>query len=171
MFGWLTLIAGPVPVIFIIALVIGIIAGSHGEALFSTMITWIGGITIAVLGASVIFAGIMDSDQSLLAWFIFVFLYSVRGFYTFTYEGNVVEVLVAGLVYFIVMLIITPILYLLSFAFAPLGVVIGKFIRAGISGRSSSPSPITSETPLIQSTPVMEEFVDDEINEFDESES
>ena len=159
-FGWLTFLSGPIPVIFIIAIIIGIIAGTHGGAVGATMITWIGGIVIGILIAPIVFAGTLNPDQTLLGLFLFVFIYSVRGFYSFTYEGNIIEVLVVGLIYFLVMLIITPILYLISFAFAPIGVVIGKFIRKRVGGRSVDPSPAVQETPVIQSTPVFEEHVD-----------
>ena len=159
-FGWLTFLSGPIPVIFIIAIIIGIIAGTHGGAVGATMITWIGGIVIGILIAPIVFAGTLNPNQTLLGLFLFVFIYSVRGFYSFTYEGNIIEVLVVGLIYFLVMLIITPILYLISFAFAPIGVVIGKFIRKRVGGRSVDPSPAVQETPVIQSTPVFEEHVD-----------
>lgn len=159
-FGWLTFLSGPIPVIFIIAIIIGLIAGAHGSAVGATMITWVGGIFIGVLIAPIVFVDILNPDQSLLGLFIFVFLYSVRGFYTLTYEGNIIEVLVVGLLYIVVMLIITPVLYLFSFAFVPIGVVIGKFIRKRVSGRSEKPKHMAQETPMIQSTPVEEEPVD-----------
>ena len=158
--GWLTFLSGPIPVIFIIALIIGLVAGTHGGAVGATMITWIGGILIGVLIAPIVFVDILNPDQTLLGLFIFVFLYSVRGFYTLTYEGNIVEVLVVGLVYLIVMLIVTPVLYLFSFAFAPIGVVIGKFIRGIVGKRPVKQSPVVQETPVIQSTPVVEEPVE-----------
>ena len=48
-------------------------------------------------------------------------------------------------------------MYLISFAFAPIGVVISKFIRKRVGGRPAKPSPpVTQETPVIQSTPVEE---------------
>lgn len=169
-FGWLTFLCGPIPVIFIIAIIIGLFAGTHGGAVIATMITWIGGILIGVLIAPIVFAGTLNPDQTLLGLLIFVFLYSVRGFYTLTYEGNIVEVLVVGLVYLIVMLIITPILYLISFAFAPIGVVIGKFIRKRVGGRSPKPKPpVTQETPVIQSTPVEEPTGFEEPEEVEDS--
>lgn len=156
-FGWLTFITSPIPVIFIIAVVIGIVAGSHGEAVIATMITWVGGILLGILLAPIIFADILNPDQTFLGLFIFVFLYSVRGFYTLTYEGNIVEILVVGLLTLIVMLIITPILYLISFAFAPVGVLIGKFIRTRTTGRGRGGKPEPLQTPVMASTPVEEQ--------------
>jgi len=157
-FGWLTFLSGPIPVIFIMAIIIGLVAGTHPGAVFATLITWIGGILIGILIAPIVFADIMNPDQTLLGLFLFVFIYPLRGFYTLSYEGNIVEVLVVGLVYLIMMLIVTPVLYLISFAFAPIGVVIGKFIRRRVGGRLAKPSPpVAQETPVIQSTPVVEE--------------
>ena len=117
-FSWLTFLCGPIPVIFIIAIIIGIVAGSHGEAVIATMITWICGILLGMLLAPIILAEFWNPDQTLLGTFLIVFFYSVRGFFTLTYEGNIIEVIVVGVLYILVMLIVTPILYLVSFAFA-----------------------------------------------------
>ena len=83
--------------------------------------------------------------------------YKGKMFIDATYEGDLIEVLVVGLVYLIVMLIVTPVLYLFSFAFAPLGVVIGRFIRGRVGGRTTEQQPVTQETPVIPSTPVEDE--------------
>jgi len=159
-FGWLTFLSGPIPVIFIIAIIIGLVAGTHPGAVFFFFFTWIGGILIGVLIAPIVFVDVINPDQTLLGLVLFVFVYPLRGFYTLSYEGNIVEVLVMGIVYLILMLIVTPVLYLISFAFAPIGVVIGKFIRRRVGGRSVDPSPVVQETPVIQSTPVVEEPVE-----------
>jgi len=117
-FGWLTMICGPVPVIFVMAIIIGIIAGKIGVALLSTLLTWVFGILIGVLMAPIVFVDFLDPDSSYLTLFLFVFIYSIRGMYSFTVEGNLVEVIVTGLLYILVMIIVTPIIYLFSFVFA-----------------------------------------------------
>ena len=161
-FGWLTFLCGSIPVIFVMALIIGIVAGSHAGAVFSTLITWVGGVLIGILIAPIIFADFMNPEQTILGLFLFIVIYPLRGFFDFTVEGNIVEVLVVGLGLLIIMLILTPVLYLFSFAFAPIGVVIGNFIRRRVGGRSETPSPVVQETPVIQSTPVVEEPVEAE---------
>jgi len=161
-FGWLTFLCGPIPVIFIMAIIIGVVAGEHGGAVFATMITWIGGILIGILIAPIVFVGDLNPDQSILGLFFFVFFYSLRGLYSYQVEGNIIEVIVTGLAYFLLMLIFTPVLYLFSFAFAPIGVVIGKFIRSRVGPRNVKQRPVVQETPIIQSTPVAQEPTEDE---------
>jgi hypothetical protein len=136
-FGWLTMISGPVPVIFIMAIIIGIIAGKIGDALLSTLLSWIFGILIGVLLAPIVFADYFTTEPSYFTIFLFVFIYSIRGMYTFTFEGNLVEVIVVGLLYLIVMIIITPIIYLFSFVFAVAGGVIGRVLRDSLMKRGA----------------------------------
>lgn len=159
-FGWLTFLCGSIPVIFVIAIIIGLVAGNHASAIFATLITWIGGIGIAVLITPLVFADTMNPEQTFIGLFLFVFIYSVRGVYDFTFEGTIIEGIVVGLGMLIVVLVVTPVLYLFSFAFAPIGVVIGKFIRRRVGGRSVDPSPAVQEPHVIQSTPVVEEPVE-----------
>jgi hypothetical protein len=136
-FGWLTMISGPVPVIFIMAIIIGIIAGKIGDALLSTLLSWIFGILIGVLLAPIVFADYFTSEPSYFTIFLFVFIYSIRGMYTFTFEGNLVEVIVVGLLYLIVMIIVTPIIYLFSFVFSVAGGVIGRVLRDSLMKRGA----------------------------------
>ena len=168
-FGWLTFLCGSVPVIFIIALIIGLIAGSHSGGIFATMITWIGGISIGILITPIVFADLMTPETNILGLFLFVFIYSVRGVYDLSFEGNIIEVFVVGIGMLIVVLVLTPVLYLFSFAFAPVGVVIGNFIRKRVGGRSVEQPPVVQETPVIQSTPVEEPTGFEEPEEVEDS--
>ncbi|MBN2228740.1 MAG: hypothetical protein JW779_04030 [Candidatus Thorarchaeota archaeon] len=129
LFGWLTLICGPIPVIFIIAIIIGIFAGNVGDALLSTFLSWVLGILLGVLLAPLIFAGLLAEGQDFFGLFLLVFLYSLRGMFSWQLEGTIVEVFLMGFIYLIVMLVVAPIIYLISFVFAVLGGIIGKLIR------------------------------------------
>jgi len=172
-FGWLTYLISPIPVIFIIAIIIGIIAGTHGDAVIATMLTWIGGIVLGMMLAPIIFAEFWNPEQTLLGTFIFVFIYSVRGFYRFESFDTLLELLVVGLLQLLVALIITPVLYLVSFAFAPVGVLIGKFIRTRTSGKRANRKPEPQQTPVMTSTPVEEQeetSIDDNEEQSTESE-
>jgi hypothetical protein len=170
-FGWLTLLSGPIPVIFIMAIIIGAIAGTYGEALVSTMVTWIVGILIGILIAPIIFADFLNPDQTYLGLFIFVFIYSLRGTYTWTFEGNIVEIIVVGLVYLLVMLIVTPVIYLFSFAFSAIGVVIGKFIRSRTSGSPVEPMPVMQSTPVVDDSPSEDDLAETAENQDDATDS
>ncbi|MDH4213510.1 MAG: hypothetical protein OEV85_06285 [Candidatus Thorarchaeota archaeon] len=139
-FGWLTMVSGPIPVIFIMAVIIGIIAGKIGYALLSTLLTWVFGILIAILIAPMVFVDYLAPEQSYLTLFVFVVIYSLRGVYSFTYEGDLIEVIIVGLLYLVVMIIISPIIYLSSFIFAVAGGVIGRVLRDSLM-KKEAPSP------------------------------
>jgi hypothetical protein len=111
------------------AVIIGIIAGKIGDALLSSLLSWVFGILIGALIAPIVYAGLLAPDQSFISLLLFVFIYSLRGMYSFTYEGDIFEVLVLGLLYMVVMIIITPIIYLFSFVFAVAGGVIERVLR------------------------------------------
>jgi len=149
-FGWLTFISGPIPVIFIMAIIIGIVAGTNGGAIQCTMMSWIGGIGIGILIAPIVFADIINPDQTLLGLILFIPMYSLRGMFAWTVEGNVIEIMVVGLVYFLVMLIITPVIYLFSFVFSVIGAVIGKLIRKRRSASGNDYQPGIQEPGGIQ---------------------
>jgi hypothetical protein len=149
-FGWLTMISGPIPVIFVMAIIIGIIAGGIGKALLCTLVSWAFGLLIGALTAPIILADVVSPSQDFFTLFIIVFLYSLRGMYSFTYEGNIVEVIVMGLLYLVVMLIITPIIYLMSFIFSALGGYIGIVIRRSRSKPEETTQPAAQATADIQ---------------------
>jgi hypothetical protein len=146
------------------AIIIGAVAGTYGEALVSTLITWIVGIGIGILIAPIIFVDYLNPDQTLLGLFIFVFIYSLRGMYTWTVEGNIIEILVVGVFYILVMLIVTPIIYLFSFAFSAIGVVIGKFIRSRTGESTQEQMPVMQSTPVVDEPSTDEDVSDDAVN-------
>jgi hypothetical protein len=150
-FGWLTMISGPIPVIFIMAVIIGIIAGKIGDALLSTLLSWLFGILIGAVMAPVVFVDYFTSEPSLFTLIVFVFIYSIRGMYAFTFEGDLVEVLVVGLLYLMVMIIVTPIIYLFSFVFAVAGGVIGRVLRDSLMKKGApAAQPVTPTSTDLQ---------------------
>ncbi len=149
-FGWLTMFLGPIPVIFIVAIIIGVIAGGIGLALLSTLASWAIGIVIGALIAPVAFDDFFTSEPTFFSLLFFVFIYSIRGMYNFTYEGDIVEVLIVGLLYLVVMIVITPIIYLLSFVLAALGGILGKLLRKSLNKEGETAQPATPAPSNLQ---------------------
>ena len=75
--GWMSFILGPIPVIFIIALVIGIIAGNVGDAVKATFLTWLLGILLGCLLAPVLFADLWSEDVFLPLLPLIIMMYMV----------------------------------------------------------------------------------------------
>ncbi len=149
-FGWLTMVSGPIPVIFIMAIIIGVIAGGVGLALLSTLASWVLGILIGALIGPYVLIDLLGTDQTFFGLFVFVFIYSVRGLFSFTYEGNIVEVLLLGLLYLVVMLIITPIIYALSFVLAAFGGILGKLLRKSLGKEEETTQPAAPVSSSLQ---------------------
>ncbi|RDE13302.1 MAG: hypothetical protein C4K48_08710 [Candidatus Thorarchaeota archaeon] len=149
-FGWLTMISGPVPVIFTIAIIIGLIAGGLGLALLSTLASWVIGILIGALIGPFVMVDLIGTEQTFFSLFVFVFIYSIRGMFSFTYEGNIVEVLLVGLLYLVVMLVITPIVYALSFVFAAVGGVLGRVLRDSLKKKGETAQPAAPASSDLQ---------------------
>jgi hypothetical protein len=146
-FGWLTAISGPVPVIFIIAIIIGIVAGGVGYALLCTLISWILGLLIGTLIAPYVLVEIISPSDTFLSIFLKVLIWSIRGLFAFTYEGNLVEIIVVNFLTLVVMLIIAPVVYVFSFIFSALGGFIGVVL---LDNRRKPKAPATtspSEVP------------------------
>ena len=53
-FGWMTFLSGPIPVIFVMTIIVGIIAGQVGDAVKATFLTWLLGILLSSLLAPII---------------------------------------------------------------------------------------------------------------------
>jgi hypothetical protein len=105
---------------------------------------------IGTLIAPIIYVDLISPEQDFFTIFIIVFILSLRGVYSFTYEGNLVEVIVMGLLYFVVMIIITPIIYALSFIFSALGGFIGKFLRDTMRKPKTAAQPHTDVSSNLQ---------------------
>ena len=150
-FGWLSFLTGPFPVLFIMATIIGIIAGNVGDAVKATFLTWVIGILLGCLLAPIIFAEFWSDEIFLPLLPLIVMMWSTRGmFIDFQFQGTWVEAMAVAAGMLILWLILTPALYLLSFISAAIGGFIGKMIheRLGLTQTESSPHPV--ETPSYQ---------------------
>ena len=150
-FGWLTFLTGPFPMIFIIAIVVGIVAGRIGDAVLATFLTWVIGILLGCLFAPIIFAELWSDDVFLPLTPLIVMLWSTRGmFIDYEFEGTWVEAMAVAAGMFIIWLVLTPMLYLMSFVAAVIGGFIGKLIHQRLGITKSEQSIQSVETPGYQ---------------------
>ena len=149
--GWMTFLTGPIPVIIVIAIVIGIVAGKAGDAVWATFLTWILGILLGCLLAPVIFAEFWTGEGFLPMLPLIVMMWSTRGMVMdFQFEGNIFEVIAVAAGLTIIWLVLTPMLYLMSFGVAAISGFIGKKIHARLRFTQSEIPPHAYETPEAQ---------------------
>lgn len=89
--GWLSIVSGPIPVIFVIAIIIGLIAGDSNNALKSTCLAWMFGLSIgAVMVILILFRGIYDPMMilSFPETILFAGMLSLRGFFNLYWLTN-----------------------------------------------------------------------------------
>ena len=127
--GWLTSITGRFPVIFIIALIIGIVAGKHVDGLLATALTWLVSIPLGMAITPLVYSELISPDVSLFGLFLFVPLWELRGTFNYQFEGNFIEEVIVGFAYLLIIIFIGPAIYVASLVFGLLGGSIGKLIR------------------------------------------
>ncbi|MGY5880577.1 MAG: hypothetical protein RTV31_10010 [Candidatus Thorarchaeota archaeon] len=144
-FGWITFLTGPFPMIFVITIVVGIIAGQVGDAVWATFLTWILGILLGCLLAPIIFAEFWTDDGFLPLLPLMIMMWSTRGIVVdYQFEGSIFEAIAVAAGLTIIWLVLTPGLYLFSFAVAAISGFIGKKIheRLGITQTEMVPPPV-----------------------------
>lgn len=150
-FGWLTFLTSPFPVIFTIALVIGIIVGKVGDAVKVTFLTWLIGIALACLLGPIIFADLWSDEVYLPFLPLIVMLWSTRGmFLGWEFQGTWVEAMAVAAGMLVAWLVLTPMLYLFSFLVAAIGGWIGRRVHQHFRFRQVETTQAPIETPGIQ---------------------
>jgi hypothetical protein len=140
--GWLSFVSGPIPVLFTMAIIIGLVAGKMGDALLATLLTWILGIVLGSLLAPILLPGLWDDDVWVPMLPLIIMMWSVRSsFISFEFEGTWVEAIAVAVGVFLVWLILTPILYGLSFLLAVVGGFIGSKLHERLGLIEPSPPP------------------------------
>ena len=144
----MTFLAGPFPVLFIIPIAVGIVAGQIADAVWATFLTWILGVLFGCLLAPVIFAEFWSDDVFLPLLPLIVMMWYTRGmFLDVEFEGNIFEAMAVAAGLAIAWLVLTPVLYLFSFGIAALGGFIGRIIheRLGIGETEISHQPVEQQ--------------------------
>lgn len=134
--SWLTSLSAHIPVIFIMAIIIGIIAGKHTDGLFATGLTWVISIPLGMLITPLVYSEYVSQDTTLFGLFLFVPIWTLRGTFNFQLEGNVIEALVTGLVLLMIIILLAPAIYVTSLIFGLLGGWIGHVLRGFIHRES-----------------------------------
>ncbi|MHA2162585.1 MAG: hypothetical protein ACXAEB_11840 [Candidatus Thorarchaeota archaeon] len=146
-FGWMTFFTGRIPVIFIMAIIIGIIAGEVGDGAVSTLLAWLIGILVATLLTPIILAEFWEPDSSLITMPITIAIWSLRGTFAFEYEGSWIGgIALAALVLFVA-IIATPIYYVFSLIIGGIGGYIGRVLRDRYATRTPASEPVAPLEP------------------------
>ncbi|MGY5873294.1 MAG: hypothetical protein RTV72_13675 [Candidatus Thorarchaeota archaeon] len=150
-FGWMTFLSGPIPVIFVMTIIVGIIAGQVGDAVKATFLTWLLGILLSSLLAPIIFAEFWTDEVFLPFLPLIIMMWSTRGLILdYQFEGNIFEALAVAVGLTIIWLVLTPMLYLFSFVVAAISGFIGKKIHERLGLTQTEMSPPYVETPETQ---------------------
>lgn len=128
-YGWLTFLTGPFPVIFVMAFIIGLIAGNGTKGVLATIISWAIGLGLGYVFAPILLADFMGPDTTELGLIFGILMWPLRGYYDSFNVDNVFQAI--GLI--IVSLFLTPVIYLISLGVGGLGGLVGKFVRKRVS--------------------------------------
>ncbi|MGY5854901.1 MAG: hypothetical protein RTU92_15135 [Candidatus Thorarchaeota archaeon] len=149
--GWMTFLTGPFPVIFVITIIVAIIAGRVGDAIWATFFTWLIGILIGCLFAPIIFAEFWTGEGFLPLLPLIIMMWSTRGLIIdYQFEGSIFEAMAVAAGLTIIWLVLTPMLYLMSFAVAAISGFIGKKVHERLGLTQTESSPPSVDTPGYQ---------------------
>jgi hypothetical protein len=134
-FGWMTIVTGRIPVIWVIAIVIGFIAGSAMRAVQSTLLAWVIGLLLGTVLAPFVFAEFWDPESTFLLMPLALAMWSLRGTFAFEYEGSWIGGIAFAAGALLVMLAGTPMLYLMSLGVGAIGGYMGQVLRKRLEQR------------------------------------
>ncbi len=149
--GWLTALTGRFPVVIIMGFVIGLIAGRGLYAPLAAVISWVAGIVLSVLITMALYPGQIPPDATIDGLLITAAVMALRGTFDFEYEGPWIIALPVIIVYLVIILIVTPLLYLIGVGAAVVGGLVGhvieKILQKSLQKPAASPpAPTTAET-------------------------
>ncbi|MGY5880575.1 MAG: hypothetical protein RTV31_10000 [Candidatus Thorarchaeota archaeon] len=144
-FGWLSLITGPVPMLFVIAIIIGILSPDIENTVWATIIAWITSVLVSSLVAITVLGYVPSSNVPVFGAMMYVIVHSPHVSIEILYGADLNH---APFVHWM----LAPMFYVFSFGFSALGGLLGKYLRKGIQKKSEVQIAVVEETPIAQET-------------------
>ena len=139
-FGWLSFILGPFPMLFVLSIIIGILTRKIDDAIVVTVISFVIGIGVCALVTPFILGVVLNSPEDILSLLFITGVYATRGPLLFTTGLSVLNE--GFLLYFLV----APLQYFLAPGFCAFGVVIGERLRKeSVENDEESLIPMSTE--------------------------
>jgi hypothetical protein len=141
-FGWLSFITGPISILFVIGLLIGLISGDVVDAVLVTVTSLALGVGICALITPFVFGPVVTSTPEIMSYPSYVFyaaVYATRGPFFFLtgipLEGE------AFIVYFFV----APLHYIFSPGFSAIGAKISERLRNKMTANDLGTQTVVTE--------------------------
>ena len=142
-FNWLSMFLGPIPGLFVIAFLVGVIATDVVSGLMSVFLTEVTGVAISVAFFSYLFPEYWNPETTLAGVILFVVVYSVRNLFS-DEEMSPVEAI--GML--VVIILLTPMAYGFCIVLGAIGGIVGRLLRENIiESRVRHPPVQVEETP------------------------
>ena len=146
-FSWLSMYLGTIPGLFVIAFVVGVLATDIGGGLLSAFVALVGGVVISVAFFQYLYPELWSPETTLLGLLLFVPMYSLRNMFP-DEEMSLAE----ALTMLVVLLVITPVMYVISIGIGAIGGIVGRFGRRIVEERFIE-KPMPSTKPPISEKP------------------
>lgn len=140
LYGWLTLLTGVFPMIFVIGFIVGLLAGGFNKAVGSMVLVLLIGLGIGFLLIPMVLEGIFDPDSIIFGQIFATMFWPIRGTYYSMFGVSGAEAILG----FIAIIFIAPLIYLLSLIAATLGGIIGGILQRQLTGHASVGTPTRS---------------------------
>jgi hypothetical protein len=137
-FSWLSMYLGTIPGLFVIAFVVGVMATDIGGGLLSAFVALVGGVVVSVAFFQYLYPELWSPETTLLGILLFVPMYSLRNMFP-DEEMSLAE----ALTMLVILLVITPVMYVISIGIGAIGGLAGRLLRERIiEPRWQQPDPI-----------------------------
>jgi hypothetical protein len=146
-FSWLSMYLGTIPGLFVIAFVVGVLATDISGGLLSAFVALVGGVILSVAFFEYLYPELWNPETTLLGLLLFVPMYSLRNMFP-DEDMSLAE----ALTMLVLLLVVTPVMYVISIGMGAIGGIVGRFGRRVVEERflekpmASTRSPIDEES-------------------------